>query len=297
MLLQVDGSRHDWLEHRGPRLTLVGGYRRCDRAPDRGHLPRAGGHRGVPRRAPRHGPPARGPARRCTATATPCSRRPRGSLMTLEEQLADTRVPTQLGRAFEEFGVTSTAAPTPGQGPHRARVGHAPGPPRQRAAARRRPSTSRGQRGSSPGSCRASTGASPCPRRTRTPPGGRCRPGPGSSGCAALKYRRVVANDHTVRVGATILQLPDRARAAGAMPAGGSRSSCGSTGGSSCGTASASWLAAPAPPPGGTPGARVGPASRSAQPPPSAAYRSGTIRPPTTPGARAGSTADASRHD
>ena len=24
MLLQVDGSRHDWLESRGPRLTLFG---------------------------------------------------------------------------------------------------------------------------------------------------------------------------------------------------------------------------------------------------------------------------------
>ncbi len=25
LLLQLDGSRHDWLEGRGPRLTLVGG--------------------------------------------------------------------------------------------------------------------------------------------------------------------------------------------------------------------------------------------------------------------------------
>jgi transposase len=29
MMIQIDGSPHDWLEGRGPRLCLIGGHRRC----------------------------------------------------------------------------------------------------------------------------------------------------------------------------------------------------------------------------------------------------------------------------
>ncbi len=62
---------------RGPRSAPDPGRRdrRRDRAPDRGDVPRAGGHRGLSRRAPRHGPPARHPARRVPRPHTACSRR------------------------------------------------------------------------------------------------------------------------------------------------------------------------------------------------------------------------------
>jgi len=53
LLIQVDGSRHDWLETRGPRLTLVGVVDDATRDPDRGDLPGRG--------RPRHGQSRAGP--------------------------------------------------------------------------------------------------------------------------------------------------------------------------------------------------------------------------------------------
>ncbi len=45
--------------------------------------------------------------------------------LTLKEQLADVRLPTQLGRAFAELGIVSMAAHSPqAKGPRRAPVGH-----------------------------------------------------------------------------------------------------------------------------------------------------------------------------
>ncbi len=52
---------------------------------------------------------------RFTTTAIPSSSRPSKPDITLEEQLVDTRAPTQLGRAFAELGIGSIkpAAPSP----------------------------------------------------------------------------------------------------------------------------------------------------------------------------------------
>ncbi len=49
MLLQIDGSRHDWLEGRGPYLTLVPIHRdrRCHGDSTSGPIPRAGGRPGL----------------------------------------------------------------------------------------------------------------------------------------------------------------------------------------------------------------------------------------------------------
>jgi hypothetical protein len=101
LLLQTDGSRHDWLEGRGPRLTLVGAIDdatgRMTAATFRDQEDLAG----YLTRAARDGPPPWHPAGhdRHTLFETPKS-----SLQTLEEQLADTRTPTQLGRAWPSSG-------------------------------------------------------------------------------------------------------------------------------------------------------------------------------------------------
>ena len=66
MLLQVDGSRHDWLEGRGPWLTLVGGIDDATGLVTGAIVPRAGGRRGLPRDAHPDGPPLRPAAGRST---------------------------------------------------------------------------------------------------------------------------------------------------------------------------------------------------------------------------------------
>ena len=59
LLLQADGSRHDWLGDRGPRLTLVARHRRRHGHRHRGHVPRPGGRGGLPRRCSRDRPSPR----------------------------------------------------------------------------------------------------------------------------------------------------------------------------------------------------------------------------------------------
>ena len=62
MLLQTDGSRHDWLEAAGAAADPRRGHRRRDRDRHRGDLPRAGGRGRLSDRAARHDPAARRPA-------------------------------------------------------------------------------------------------------------------------------------------------------------------------------------------------------------------------------------------
>ena len=112
MMLQTDGSRHDWLEGRGPPLTLLGfiddatgkvplalfqlegedtaGYLRLTRQVVEQH--------GVPLSIYRdqHSTFQRNDAH-----------------WTVEEQLAGTQAPTQLGRCWAELGITSIAARSP----------------------------------------------------------------------------------------------------------------------------------------------------------------------------------------
>lgn len=111
MLLQIDGSRHDWLEGRGPLLTLVGGI---DDAT--GTVPAAlfraeedsAGYfllmygvllsKGIPLAVYRDGHGIFEVA---------------ASKMSLAEELAGRREPTQFGRLLEELGVVSIAAMSP----------------------------------------------------------------------------------------------------------------------------------------------------------------------------------------
>ena len=112
MLLQVDGSRHDWLEGRGPYLTLIGAVDDATgtiphalfREQEDAHgyfllLERIITDRGTPLAlySDHHGIFQRSPA----------------DTESLEEQLADERSPTQFGRAMRELGIESVLAQSP----------------------------------------------------------------------------------------------------------------------------------------------------------------------------------------
>jgi len=112
MLLQVDGSRHDWLQGRGPYLTLVGAI---DDAT--GTVPYAlfreqedaQGYflllRGIIRS--KGCPLALYSDRHSIFQVNPKQRE------SLEEQLAGERQPTQVGRALKELGIQSILALSP----------------------------------------------------------------------------------------------------------------------------------------------------------------------------------------
>jgi transposase len=207
MLLQVDGSRHDWLEGRGPRLTLVGGIDdatgRLTGATFRDQEDTAGYLVVLRDTVRRHGIPIAVYRDRHGLFETP-----RGSLMTLEEQLADTRTPTQLGRAFTELGITSIAARSPQA---KGRIERAWGTLQDRLVTELRLAGADDRETAEAVLVRflprfnqrfAVPAADPAPAWRPLPAGLRIER------VCCLKYRRVVANDHTVRLGATILQLP-----------------------------------------------------------------------------------------
>ena len=112
MLLQVDGSRHDWLEGRGPYLTLIAAVDDATgtvpyalfREQEDAHgyfllMDQIIRDSGIPLAlySDRHGIFQRSPAQ-------PES---------LDEQLAGGRNPTQFGRAMRELGIESVLAQTP----------------------------------------------------------------------------------------------------------------------------------------------------------------------------------------
>ncbi len=207
MLLQVDGSRHDWLGDRGPRLTLVGGIDdatgRLTGATFREQEDIAGYLHVLRDTVRRHGIPLAVYRDRHTLFETP-----RGSLMTLEEQLADTRTPTQLGRALDELGITSIAARSPQA---KGRIERAWGTLQDRLVTELRLAGAHDLASANEVLARflprfnrrfPVPAADPAPAWRPLPAGTRI------DRVCCLKYRRVVANDHTVRAGSTILQLP-----------------------------------------------------------------------------------------
>ncbi len=209
LLLQVDGSRHDWLEGRGPRMTLVGGIDDATGtvtgAVFRDQEDAAGYLEVLRDTLRRHGVPAA--VYRDRHTIFEASDR----ALTLEEQLVDTRLPTQVGRALDELGITSIAAHSPQA---KGRVERLWGTFQDRLVTELRlaeasdlEAANRVLAGFLPRFNRRFTvaAADPIPA---------WRPAPGRAALeriCCLKYRRVVANDHTVRAGASILQLPPRA--------------------------------------------------------------------------------------
>ena len=112
LLLQTDGSRHDWLEGRGPWLTLVGyiddATGRVTGATFRDQEDSAGYLEALTATISRYGIPGAIYHDRHTIFE-PAESEP----LTLEEQLVDSRVPTQLGRTFLELGIGSVRARSP----------------------------------------------------------------------------------------------------------------------------------------------------------------------------------------
>lgn len=209
LLLQVDGSRHDWLEGRGPRMTLVGGIDDATGivtgAVFREQEDTVGYLEVLRDTVRRHGVPAA--VYRDRHTLFEPSER---GLLTLEEQLADTRTPTQLGRAFAELEIVSIAARSPQA---KGRIERLWGTAQDRLVSELRlagvttlDEANRVLAAFLPKFNRRFTVAPADPTSA-------WRPAPPPKALAricCLKHVRVVANDHTVRAGATIVQLPPR---------------------------------------------------------------------------------------
>lgn len=207
LLLQLDGSRHDWLEGRGPRLTLVGAIDDATGvltgATFREQEDVAGYLEILRDTVRRHGIPAAVYHDRhsifVASTRTP---------LTLEEQLVDRRPRTQFGRALGELGIRSIAAWTPQA---KGRIERVWGTLQDRLVTELRLAGAADREAANAVLHRFVPRFN---RRFAVPPADAApawRPLPHGvrlEAVCCLKYRRVVAADHTVRVGATVLQLP-----------------------------------------------------------------------------------------
>jgi transposase len=207
MLLQIDGSRHDWLEGRGPYLSLVGGiddatglvpwamFREQEDAQGYFQLLREVVRRyGVPLAvySDRHGIFFKTGDRE----------------LTIEEALADRREPTQFGRLLEELGIELILARSP-QG--KGRVERLWGTFQDRLASELR-------------LAKATKLAEAdvvlhrylgrhnrrfvVPAADPTPAWLPWTKGRQLDELFCFKYRRVVANDHTVRLRAQVIDIP-----------------------------------------------------------------------------------------
>lgn len=209
MLLQTDGSRHDWLEDRGPRLTLVAAIDDATGtitgATFREQEDAAGYLTILRDTVRRHGVPLALYRDRHGIFETP-----KGMPLTLEEQLVDGRRPTQFGRALAELGITSIAARSPQA---KGRIERAWGTFQDRLVVELRLA---GAADIAAANRVLARFVGRFNRRFAVPaadpePAWRAVPAEVSlEAVCCLKYRRVVARDDTVRAGATILQLPAR---------------------------------------------------------------------------------------
>jgi transposase len=112
MLLQVDGSRHDWLEGRGPWMTLVGAIDDATgevlHALFREQEDTEGYFNLMERIVADHGVPLA-----VYHDGHAVFEHPEHEPMTLEEQLAGEKSPTQFGRLLMELDVTSIRSRSP----------------------------------------------------------------------------------------------------------------------------------------------------------------------------------------
>ena len=209
LLVQLDGSRHDWLEERGPRFTLIGGIDDASgivtAATFRDQEDAAGYLTVLRDTVRRHGVPLAVYRDRHGIFETP----ERASL-SLEEQLVDVRTPTQVGRALAELAITSIAARSPQA---KGRIERLWGTFQDRLVTELRlaGATDRGAANAVLGRFVARFNRRFAVAPVNPEPAWRARPGSAElERICCLKYRRVVARDDTVRAGATILQLPAR---------------------------------------------------------------------------------------
>ena len=209
LLVQLDGSRHDWLEDRGPRLSLLGGIDDATGvvtgATFRDQEDTAGYLVVLRDTIRRHGVPHAVYRDRHGIFETP-----ERATLTLEEQLADTRTPTQFGRALAELGVTSIAARSPQA---KGRVERLWGTLQDRLVIELRLAGAADRKAANVVLARFLPRFN---RRFAVPaqnaePAWRSLPeGLRVERVCSFRYRRVVARDDTIRAGATILQLPPR---------------------------------------------------------------------------------------
>lgn len=214
MLLQTDGSRHDWLGDRGPRLTLIAAIDDATGiitgATFREQEDAAGYLTVLRDTIRRHGVPLALYRDRHGIFETP-----KGMALTLEEQLVDRRSPTQFGRALAELAIVSIAAQSPQA---KGRIERAWGTFQDRLVVELRLA---GAADLEAGNRVLGRFVARFNRRFAVPaanpePAWRALPaGLSLDAVCSLRYRRVVARDNTVRAGATILQLPARSGSRG----------------------------------------------------------------------------------
>jgi transposase len=207
LLLQTDGSQHDWLGDRGPRLTLVGyiddATGQVTGATFRDQEDSAGYLETLEDTIRRYGVPGAIYHDRA-GVFEPAEKTP----LTLEEQLIDARVPTHLGRTFAELGIGSIAARSPQA---KGRIERLWGTLQDRLVSELRLAGVDDRDGAN---AFLSTylarhndrfmvpALDPEPAWRRLPRGTRIER------ICCFKYRRTVGRDGTVRAGATTLQLP-----------------------------------------------------------------------------------------
>jgi transposase len=209
MLLQTDGSRHDWLGDRGPRLTLVGliddATGRVTAATFREQEDSAGYLEVLAATLRRYGVPGAIYHDRATIFEPPLR-----SPLTLEEQLIDTRVPTQLGRAFAELGIGAISAHSPQA---KGRVERLWGTLQDRLVSELRLAGVDDRDGANaylPRYLARHNRRFTVPATDPAPAWRRMPGGTPIERVCCFKYRRTVARDGTVRAGPMILQVPAR---------------------------------------------------------------------------------------
>jgi transposase len=206
LLLQLDGSRHDWLEARGPVITRVGPIDDATglvpAATFRDEEDAAGYFEILRTTFRRHGLPAAVYRDRHGAFEHAERELP------AELRLADTRAPTQVGRALGEPGIRSIAARSPQA---KGRIERLWGTFQDRLVTELRLA------GAVDREAANAVLARYLPRHNRrfsvepASPEPAWRPVPPEvdlDHILSFRYRRVVANDHTVRVGGLVLDLP-----------------------------------------------------------------------------------------
>jgi transposase len=210
LLLQLDGSRHDWLEGRGPKLTLLAvvddATGSVTAATFRDQEDAAGYFEVLRATVHAYGLPVAVYHDRAGTFEQPAAKQPPKDL-----RLADTRLPTQVGRALNELGIRSISAYSPQA---KGRVERLFGTFQDRlvtelrlAGVSERMGAERLLRRFIP---RHNARFAVAP----ADPTSGWRPVPDDLDLDAtlcFRYRRVVAKDHTVHIGGIVLDLPSTA--------------------------------------------------------------------------------------